>query len=148
MYSVGSFLSGLLGGIIAWATTDFFARPLTRFFALRAGVAEALALYEDRFKGPDAPEHDSEWFAGRRQAYEHWGAGLVAFAASNPLVARLLSRFPLRSFRYHARSAGSNMLGLAETLPGTPASDYFRSNVVTSLKLWYSPWAGKRRRRR
>jgi hypothetical protein len=145
---VGSFLSGLLGGFIAWATAEFFARPLKRIFALRAETAEALALYEDRFKGPDAPQHDSAWLADRRRAYEHCGAGLMAVATSNPLIAHLLSRSPLRNLRYHARSGGSNMLGLAETLPGTPASDYFRSQVVMALKLSYWPWTAKRGRRR
>lgn len=143
-----SFLFGILGGFIAWVTTEIFVRPLTRFFALRAEAAEALALYEDRFNpDPDAPPPNSEWLAQRKLAYEHCGAGLVAFATSNSFISRLVYRVPLKNFRYRVRSAGSNMQGLAETAPGTQASDYFRTHVVSALKLWYWPRGQKPRRR-
>jgi len=145
---VGSFLFGLFGGFLAWAITEFFARPLIRFVALRAEAAKALALYDDRYNpDPDAPPPDTEWLAERKLAYEHCGAGLMAFATSNSLIARLLYRFPLKTFRYHARTAGSNMLGLAETLPGTEPSYYFRNQAVSALKLGYWPWARRRQQR-
>ena len=45
---MGSFILGLLGGFTAWAATEYFARPLARFYAMRARTAEALARYENR----------------------------------------------------------------------------------------------------
>jgi hypothetical protein len=50
---VTSFLFGLFGGFTAWFATDYFLRPLTKFFALRAETAKALALYEE----PVDPDH-------------------------------------------------------------------------------------------
>lgn len=95
----GNFLFGLLGGFIAWVTIEIFARPLAGFFASRAEVAEALALYEDRINpDPDAPPPNLEWLAERKLAYRHCGAGLMAFATSNSFSARLLSRSPVRSY--------------------------------------------------
>ncbi len=141
---MGSLLSGLLGGVLAWCAVEFFVRPLTSFFALRAEAAEALALYEDRFDpDPDAPPPNSRWLAKRKLAYEHCGADLIAFATSNPHTTRLMHEIPLRRFRYHVRSAGSNMLGLAATAPGTEASDHFRQEIVWALKLWHRARSGK-----
>ena len=140
-----SFLFGLLGGVVAWVTTEIVLRPLTRFFALRAEAAKALALYEDRFNpDPDAPAPNAEWLVERKLAYEHCGAALVAFATSNSFIARVLRRVPLRHFRYQVRSAGSHLMGLAETDPGTEASYYFRSQTVSALTLWYWPRGHKR----
>ena len=145
---MGSFLLGLLGGFIAWRATDSFLRPLTKFFVLRTETAEALALYEGHFNpDPDALPPSSEWLAERKLAYEQCGAGLLAFCTSHSFIAQLLHQFPLRSFRYHTRSAGSNMRALAETLPGTEPSDHFRRYVVYALKLGDRPWPERRRRR-
>ena len=135
---MASFLFGVLGGFIAWVTTEIFVRPLIRFYDLRTETAKALALYEDRFNpDPDASPPNPDWLEERRSVYQHCGASLVAFATSNSFLARLLQRIPLENFRYYVRSAGSNMQGLAETLPATQASDYFRNKAVSALKLWY-----------
>ena len=115
---MASFWFGVLGGFIAWVTTEIFVRPLIRFYDLRTETAKALALYEDRFNpDPDASPPNPDWLEERRSVYQHCGAGLVAFATSNSFLSRLLQRVPLKNFRYYVRSAGSHMQGLAETLP-------------------------------
>jgi hypothetical protein len=145
---VGSFLSGILGGIVAWSIIELFVRPLTRFFALRTEAADALAVYEDRFDpDPDAPPPNSRWLTNRTLTYDNCGADLMAFAASNPFATRLMHKIPLRRFRYQVRSAGSNMLSLAATAPGTEASDHFRQEIAWALKFRYRPRIGKHRQR-
>ncbi len=135
-----SFFWGLLGGFIAWVATEYFARPLAKFFALRARAADVLARYEDRYNPDQDPlPPNSDWLVERKLAYEDCGAELAAFAVSNSLVARLLYRFPLKRFRYYVQFAGSNSLRLAETEPGTEMSDYFRVRVVAGLRLLYWP---------
>ena len=44
----GVYFLGLLGGFTAWVAIEYFARPLARFYAMRARAAEALARYENR----------------------------------------------------------------------------------------------------
>jgi hypothetical protein len=138
--SVASFLFGLFGGFTAWFATDFFVRPLAKFFALRAEVATALALYEE----PVDPDvfSSSDWLAQRKLAYARCGATLVAFATSNSLLVRYLYRVPLRAFRYYVRNAGLDLLNLSKARPGTAASDHFRKRTIHALKLWYWPPSG------
>ena len=142
-----SVLFGLLGGFVAWVATEVFARPLARFVALRAEAVEVLARYEDRFSlDPKSPAPHPDWLWERKLAYEDCGTKLAAFAISNSFVARLMGRCPLKRFRFHARSAGTNLLGLAETEPGTEASDYFRVRVASALKISFWPRVQNRRR--
>ena len=146
--SVEGFLFGLLGGFAAWVATEVLVRPLAKFFALRAEAAEVLARYADRFSlDPNSPSPHPDWLWERKLAYEDCGAKLAAFAISNSSVARLMGRCPLKRFRFHARSAGSNLLGLAETEPGTEASDYFRVRVLSALKISFWPVVQNRIRR-
>ena len=96
---MGSFLSGILGGIVAWSIIEFFVRPLTRFFALRTEAADALALYDDRFDpDPDAPPPNPRWLAKRTLAYENCGADLMAFATLNQFATRLHAQNPTEAF--------------------------------------------------
>jgi hypothetical protein len=80
-----------------------------------------------------------------RERYQRCGAALVAFAISNSFVARRLYRFPLKGFRFYAHNAGSSLLSLSESTPGTQASDYLREQTVSALKLSYWPPGRKRR---
>jgi hypothetical protein len=140
---VVSFLFGLLGGVVAWIATTFFAQPLTRFYSLRAEAAEALAQYEDQIDlGLEEKFQPSErWIAERRVAYESCGSGLLAFAASNALLAGWFYRFWPKSSRYYARAAGSSLMALANTVPATQASEHFRVQIISALKLRYTPAA-------
>ena len=138
--SVGSFFLGLLGGFTAWVAIEYFARPLARFYAMRARAAEALARYENRqHSDQHSVAADADWLVERKLAYVDCGAELVAFAISNVFVTRLLYRFPLKRFRYYVRFAGSNLQSMAETEPGTEVSEYFRVRVVAGLRLLYWP---------
>jgi hypothetical protein len=133
---VASFLLGFLGGFIAWLATEILARPLSKFFSLRAAVAEALTRYEDRYNSNrDSSPASRDWMVERKLAYEDCGADLAAFTASNAFVARLLGRSPVKRFRYYARFAASNLQSLAQTDPGTETSEYFRVRVVAALRL-------------
>ena len=133
---MASLTLGFLGGFIAWLATEILARPLSKFFALRAAAEEALARYEDRYNSnPDLSLAGPDWMAERKLAYEDCGAELAAFAVSNAFVARLLGRSPLKRLRYYVRFAGSNLQGLAQTDPGTETSEYFRVRVVAALRL-------------
>jgi hypothetical protein len=141
---VASFLFGLLGGVIAWVVTSFFAQPLSTFFNLRAGTAKALARYEDRVDhNPEAPVPSADWLAERKRTYENCGADLVAFAVSNTVITRLLNRFPYARFRCYPRSAGLALLTLSEVRPGTRSSEDLREQVISALKLT-SPLRKKR----
>ena len=137
---MGSLVLGLLGGLAAWVATEYFARPLASFFAMRARAAEALARYENRQRSDQySVAADADWLVERKLAYVDCGADLVAFAMSNEFVTRLLHRFPLKRFRYYVRFAGSNLQSMAETEPGTEVSEYFRVRVVAGLRLLYWP---------
>jgi hypothetical protein len=77
----GVFFLGLLGGFTAWVATEYFARPLAGFFAMRARAAEVLARYENRqHSGQHSVAADADWLAERKLAYVDCGAELVAFA--------------------------------------------------------------------
>ena len=78
---MASFILGLLGGFVAWLATEILARPLSKFIALRAGAAEALARYEDRYNSDqDSLLANPDWLAERKLAYEDCGAELAVFA--------------------------------------------------------------------
>ena len=133
-----SLFLGFLGGLIAWAVTEFLAKPIKRFIQLRDDAAHALAQYEDKawqFEDP-AEQPDEEWLQKRKANYEAVGSALVGFAYSQRFVTRILAyKAPGRS-RYYVSSAGRSLIVLGEVKPATTASKQSLSAVKSGLKLW------------
>jgi hypothetical protein len=142
-----NFLLGMLvGAPIGWIVRSFVGEPLVNFWSLRTAVARDFARYEDSFDhNPDADPPSADWLLERKKAYETTGAALVAFGVSNSHLAGYIQRAPITSLRCYPRSAGSNLLTLAGTRPGTQASEQLRAQVVSALKLKYWPSHVKRR---
>ena len=137
---LNSFFWGLLGGFVAWALTTAVAQPFRQFLNLRTEAARLLALYEDRFDPGDAEAQPAaEWLAKRAHAYETCGAELIGFAFSNSTFTRTLHRLPIKSLQCYPRNAGSSLMGLSSARPGTGASDQFRRDAMSALRLKYRP---------
>jgi hypothetical protein len=136
---MASFLWGSIGGMVAWVATTILGQPIYRFINLRAEAAEALARYERR--DPDDPDPDTvdvNWLAERKRAYRECGSRLVAFAASNVLVTRLLCHPVLRK-KYYPRSAGQALIVLGDLSPGAQTRLTARDYVISGLKLRFGP---------
>lgn len=150
-----AFLSGLIGGLVAWVGTTIIGQPIYKFISLRAEAARALAQYDpdeqlhygnpvlmladDGIVGRDGAAEAAAAIAAkdrvcdRRRDYEICGAHLIAFAASNALVTRMLQR----GFRCYPKSAGEALLLLSRCQSGTPASVLARGNVISGLRLTF-----------
>ena len=126
---------GFIGGVFAWIVTALVGQPIYHFISLRAEAARVLARYERSDAGPAPEATDANWIAERKRAYQECGARLVAFAAANVIVTRLLrSRF-LAQFRCYPRSAGEALITLGDLGPGASTRIATRDQVVSRLKL-------------
>jgi hypothetical protein len=135
--TVWPLITGFAGGVIAWVFTTALAQPFQRFILLRQEAALALAEFEDMpwINNPEATPPTKEWLDKRRAVYDKAGVALVAFAISNSFVTRLLYNRVLGRYRCYVRSAGSSLRTLAESYPGTQASDQLHKSVVSSLRI-------------
>src|SRR5579864_1377793 len=132
---MGGFFLGFIGGVFAWIVTALVGQPIYHFISLRAEAARVLARYEqsDFVPGPDPA--DANWITERKRAYRDCGTRLVAFAAANVIVTRLLrSRF-LAQFRCYPRSAGEALMTLGDLSSGAETRMATRDQVVSRLKL-------------
>lgn len=137
MLTVWSLVSGFVGGVIAWIVTATVGQPLQHFLQLRHDAAFALAQFdESAWSGnPDAEPPTSDWLIRRTSSFDATGSALLAFAASNILVARALRWRAWGRFRCYPQSAGGSLRMLAEARPGTQTSEQLRRQVLSSLKL-------------
>jgi hypothetical protein len=132
---MGGFFLGFVGGVIAWIVTALVGQPIYHFISLRTEAARVLARYERSDFGPGPDPADANWVAERKRAYRECGARLVAFAAANVIVTRLLrSRF-LGSVRCYPRSAGEALITLGELGPDASTRMAMRDQVILRLKL-------------
>jgi hypothetical protein len=132
---MGGFFLGFIGGVFAWIVTALVGQPIYHFISLRAEAARVLARYERSDAGPGSEVADANWVVERKRAYQECGGRLVAFAAANVIVTRLLrSRF-LGQFRCYPRSAGEALITLGDLSPGASTRMATRDQVVSRLKL-------------
>jgi hypothetical protein len=129
---MGSFFLGLIGGFVAWIVTALLGQPIYGFIGLRAEAARVLARYE---RDPGSEAGNANWTAERRRAYQECGARLVAFAAANVIMTRLLRSRVLRQLRCYPRSAGEALMTLGDLSPGASERLAARDEIVTRLKL-------------
>jgi hypothetical protein len=140
-----SLVTGFVGGVCAWFLTTAVAQPFQRFITLRQEAAVALVDFEDRLwiGNPEAKPPTQEWLAQRLNAYDRVGTNLVAFAASNSFITRLLYQPILGRYRCYVSAAGENLRILAATYPGTQIAAAYHENVVRELHIVTGPAARK-----
>jgi hypothetical protein len=132
---MGGFFLGFIGGVFAWIVTALVGQPIYHFISLRAEAARVLTQYERSDFAPGPDPADANWIAERRRAYRECGTRLVAFAAANVIVTRLLrSRF-LGPVRCYPRSAGEALVTLGDLGPDASTRMATRDQVVLRLKL-------------
>jgi hypothetical protein len=136
---MGSFFLGLIGGFVAWIVTALIGQPIYRFISLRAEAARVLARYERQGSIPGSEAGNANWIAERKRAYQECGTRLVAFAAANVIVTRLLRSRALRQLRCYPRSAGEALITLGDLSPGASERLAVRDEIVTRLKLDLGP---------
>jgi hypothetical protein len=131
-------LAGFFGGMIAWVVIEFICRPVTTFWSLRSKAANVLARYEERvdYKIPSR-DYDAQWVAYRQREYVDCGNLLIAYEASNGLVARALHRLPTK-WRCSPKKAGENFLILANLRPAEYQAYRTRNIIVAALRLGFS----------
>jgi hypothetical protein len=129
--------SGFVGGFIAWIMTTILGLPLQRFLQLRQEAAVVLAQFEDRLwiGNAEAKPPADEWLDKRREVYDKAGTALLAFANTNLIVTRALRRRWLGRYRCNIRTAGEKLRLLAETYPGTQASDQTYRSALSALAI-------------
>jgi hypothetical protein len=134
--SLATIAWGFLGGIFGWVVTTFIAQPVTMLLAARSEAAQALAQFEhcDDFNPHDeqqTPPSDAV-VAARGQAYANCGAKLAGFDLSNQIFSRALR---WRFIKWNPKSAGNELLLLAQLKPGSRFVDDTRQNVFKALRL-------------
>lgn len=129
--------SGFVGGLVAWIVTTTLGQPFQRFLQLRQEAAIAMSQFEDRLwtGNPEAKPPANEWLDKRREAYDKAGTALLAFANTNLIVTRALRRRWLGRYRCNLRLAGEKLRLLAETYPGTQASDQTYRAALSALAI-------------
>jgi hypothetical protein len=132
---MGSFFLGLIGGFVAWIVTALVGQPIYLFISLRAEAARVLIRYERTDYGPGPDAADVNWITERKRAYQECGGRLVAFAASNVIVTRVLRNRFLGQFRCYPRSAGEALISLGDLGPGASSRTAVRDQVVSRLRL-------------
>jgi hypothetical protein len=134
---VWPFISGFVGGFVAWIVTTVLGQPIRRFFQLREEAALILARYDDLpwIGNQDAEPPENDWLEERRNAYDKIGAELVAFADANTFIARTFHNKLLGRHRVYIRNAGNSLRTLGATYPRTESWDQIRRHALSGLKI-------------
>jgi hypothetical protein len=132
-----TFLTGLLGGFIAWIGTTVIGQPICKFLELRTEAARIIARYDPYVASspyvpyPD-PFTDVEWLEERKRAYLTCGVNLRAYAATHGSVVRWLHKF-----RYYPDNAGIYLIALGYLLQESELRHPTRDSAVQSLRLTF-----------
>jgi hypothetical protein len=130
-----TFLTGLLGGFIAWIGTTIIGQPIYKFLELRTEAARVIARYDPypastNFVDPNAT--NTQWLEERRHAYLTCGVNLRAYAATHASVVKWL-----RKFHYDPDRAGVYLIILGGS--GRPQDSEARhkawGHAVQNLRL-------------
>lgn len=119
---------------MAWIATTIIGQPLYAFLNLRLEVATLLARFErdDPAETQEPAENATyrEWLKQRSDAYEACGAQLIAFAASNVLVTKLLNKW-----KRYPSAAGSSLITLGNINQRAQVRLVLKEQIISALKL-------------
>lgn len=124
---------GVIGSVATAFATAFVVRPLfSEFLGLRSEVAAILVRYERDAVHVQAllDSPTDEFLSERKDTYEACGSRLVAFAAANSTLTKLL-----HMLGFYTRTAGDELLTLSESPSDLDASFALKSNIMRALKL-------------
>jgi hypothetical protein len=129
-----SLVGGFVGGFVAWFCSNYFGRPLIKFFDLRTEAHTFLYYYANiKFDQPSHARNVDDavkcfrWLASR----------LDAMRASNLRAMLLLFRF----LRFDLASAATGLTGLSHNLvpEGEDNATRFRVQAQRALRLPVDP---------
>lgn len=128
-----TFLTGLLGGFLAWIGTTVLGQPIYKFLELRSAAAQAIARFDpyvasSRYVNPEA--QSVQWLEARKRDYLTCGVNLRAFAATHAYVAKLLHKCG-----YYPFIAGTSLIALAYQSPGSEERPKLRDEIASALHL-------------
>jgi hypothetical protein len=140
---LATFVLGVVGGVIGWLGTSFFAKPFVAFLTLRSQVHEELVFTGN--VGQMTAHREAE-HARAADALRRLGAKMQAMDATlhagscKGVVAAVLwvVQAPLRKFLsgvgFDLATAGRSLIGLSNALTDPKRSDYV-DRVEAALKL-------------
>jgi hypothetical protein len=119
LHTIGSLLAGAIGAAIGWVALEFVARPIRRFYDLRAEIIQKMAQYGNlraRYKETEAdgiieaapPLRPTELAALEEAqiAIRDLATRMRAFAYNE-----MLARRALMFFRYDVLKASDSLMG-------------------------------------
>jgi hypothetical protein len=127
LQTIGSLLAGAIAAGLGWSTTEFLARPIRRFYDLRAEIIQKMAEYAKlraRFKQTDngveeytsLSAQESARLEEAQQTFRELGARMRAFAYNETFASRVIG------FWYDPQKASQGLIGYSNTI-GTYGPD-------------------------
>lgn len=121
LQTIGSLLAGAIAAGLGWAATEFLARPIRRFYDLRAEIIQKMAEYGNvraRFKQTDngveeytsLSTQESTRLEEAQRAIRELGARMRAFAYNETFAGRVIA------FWYDPQKASQGLIGYSNTI--------------------------------
>jgi hypothetical protein len=124
-----SLVFGVIGGALAWAVMEVLVRPYQRFMEIRSRAATALEVYE-RWNPWGEQGPPANWTEERARAYRDSGAEILAFAASEWFMPKILRRQ-----RIDMPDSGFAFLEMSYLDHGAPERKRAREDALRGLRL-------------
>jgi hypothetical protein len=124
---LGTLAAGFLGGAAAWFATNFWGRPIAKFFELRLQAQETILFHANI--GPHLA--DAERLPRASDELRRIAAQIGGVAATSPPVILWL----LRRRGYDLTAATENLIGLSNTLMEPYGSDHPAHRELTQRAL-------------
>lgn len=128
---MGPFLSGLLGGFLAWIATTFIAQPLLNFIALRSAAAAVLVSYG--YQTWLIEHHGKGSLDGLRKEAKEIALRVRTFRATNSWFDRLI----LQPLGFELLTASACFTEMATAGPDTDPQH--GDAIARALRLYFEP---------
>jgi hypothetical protein len=125
--AIGTAAAGFLGGVAAWFATNFWGRPLARFYELRQQTQETILFHANI--GPHLA--DAERLPRASDELRRIAAQLGGIAATSPPLILWL----LRRRGYDLEAATENLIGLSNTLTEPYGTNHSAHREMTQRAL-------------
>jgi len=137
--TIGSLVVGAIGAGIGWATTEFVARPIRKFFDLRGDAVQTISRYGNLRAKYDEPNDVIETSEDLTLSEAQIAQPHEAQLALRDLAARMkgfafnetLARRALQLLGYDPQRASEGLFGIANSIDRTGDTRISSKKIVT-----------------
>src|SRR5262245_11592300 len=127
-------LGGAIGGLATWLCSDFVARPMRRFYQMRAEIFERIQFYGNLptyEPGTSLDTNEAQRAIEAMNALRQLSTRMMSFAATEVTAVWLL-----RQWGYDPMQAGQSLIGYSNTIMKQDGERVIhRKKVLSALRF-------------